>query len=226
MPRNDFSSLKTRVLGELHDNSLSTKVGDFVLETINTIHNRTDHKFLKASDTLTTVASQQEYSIATDVASDVDKIISIVSRDPEYYLDERNKQDLLARDPDITNEETDPYIYYVQDDVLGLYPVPNAAKTLYVDYIKFAADLTADDDVSDIPLRWTQVIIDGAVFRGLKWLRPGAPQIWTPQEGLFEKGLAQMTALNQAKPNEKLRFKAAGQSASVPLGPRIPNWKS
>lgn len=226
MPRNNFLSLKNRVLSELHDTSLSTKVGDFVLETINTIHNRTDHKFLKASATLTTVASQQEYVIATDVASNVEKILSIVSRDPEYYLDELNKQDLLSMDPNITDEESDPYIYYVQDTQLGLYPTPNAVKTLYVDYIKFATDLTADDDVADIPLRWTQVIIDGAVFRGLKHLRPGAPQVWTSQEQLFEKGLAQMVAYNQPKPNLKTRFKAAGQSVSVPLGPRIPTWKT
>lgn len=226
MARNDFATLKTRVLGELHDNSLSTKVGDFVNETINTIHNRTDHIFLKTSDTLTTVAAQQEYSIATDIDANVDKIISIVSRDPEFYFQEYNKQDLMQFDPDITNEQSDPWAYYIQDDVLGLYPVPSGVNTLYVDYYKFTSDLTADADLPDIPLRWTQVIVDGAVFRGLKWLRPGNPEIWTPQEALFEKGLAQMVAINQHKPNLRIRLKAQSEFVSPPIGPRIPLWKT
>jgi hypothetical protein len=206
---------------------MSTKVGDFINEVIQEIHEATDFMFLKTTDTLTTVASQQEYTISTAIATDVNKILSVTSRDPERFLDQLDKRDIQRFDPDFTDEATDPFAYYLEGaDTLGLYPTPSAVKTLYVDYLKTVADLTADADMPVIPVRYTQVIIDGAIARGLKWLRPGNPEIWGPQFNIYKGSIREMMGAANKQPNLKLKFKSASQSPSPLARPRLPEWGS
>lgn len=227
MARNEFSEMKARVVDELHDSTMSTKVGSFINEIIQEIHEYTDFEFLKTSTTLATVAAQQQYAISTAIATDVNKILSITSRDPEYFLDQLDKRDIQKFDPDYTDVATDPYAYYLEGtDTLGLYPTPSAVKTLYVDYLKTVIDLSADADTPVIPLRFTQVIIDGAVYRGLKWLRPGNPDVWSPQYNIYKGGLGSMASTAQAQPNLKLKFKSVSQKTTPMTPPRLPDWKS
>lgn len=227
MARNDFLTLKTRVLDELHDSSLLAKVGDFVLETIDDINSRGNHRFLRTNGILTTVASQQEYTISVDIGSDVDFIVAITSRGPNIYFAEMTKQDLLKLNPNPTNVESNPWAYYVQNDTIGFFPVPASADNIYyVEYIKFDSNMIADGDTPSMPLRWVRVIIDGAVARGLKYQRPTNPSVWTPQFNLYELQLARMLTLNQRKPNKRIRMSAQGDHVNTPVAPRIELWKS
>lgn len=226
MARNDFSVLKTRVTDELHDSSLSTKVGDFINETIHDMHGRANMRFLRTNTTFTSVAAQQEYTISSAVASDVDYIIAVTNRTPPTDITEISKRELISFDPDFTDESGEPFLYYVQDDTLGLYPTPGDAETFYIDYIKFTTDLSADTDNPQIPLRWVQVIVDGAVARGLKYQRPGNPQAWTPQEQKYEKGVGQMIIFHQRKPNLRVRLQPVGFRPRGPVRPRIELFKT
>lgn len=219
MARNDFLTMKTRVLDELHDTNLSSKVGDFVNETIDIILTETNHRSLRTNAILTTVVDQQDYTISSDIASDVDFITSVTTRDPDQSLTEYSKSDFLDKIPDPTNQGNTPWCYFVQNDTISFYPVPGQVMSVYVDYIKSVADLDGDTDTHTFGKQWTDLIVDGAVARGLKYQRPGAPAVWQPQMQMFFEKLKRMVVKNQRKPNQRLRFGATTDGNRSSLKP-------
>lgn len=226
MARNEFSVMKTRVIGELHDSNLSTVVGDFINETLDTINNETNHIFLRKNTSFSSVASQQEYTISSDIAADLSFFTAVTLRDPATYLTELSKETILTFDPDPTDHETDPWAYWTQGDTFGFYPIPGSVETFYVDYVKFGTDLSADSDTPDIPRRWIDLVVDGAVARGLKYLHPTNPQVWKTQQDDWFAKLRRMATKNQRKPNIRYRMKPVGSRPFAPVPPRIELWKT
>ena len=226
MARNDFVTLKARVNDELHDSSLSNKVGDFINEWLDDIEIETNHKVLRKSTSFTLTASTQEYSIATNVATNANFIVAVTLRDPDTYLTEVTRQEILQLDPELDDVNSSPFLYWVYGDTLGLYPVPDAADTLYVEYVDFSDDLSADSDTPAFSKQWSSLIVDGAVARGLKYLRPGNPQVWKAQmDDAFGK-LRRMVAKQQRKPNLRLKLKSVDEKDFRSITPYIERFKS
>lgn len=108
--------------------------------------------------------------------SAVDRIIQIVQSVLPYQLTETSPEYFQSINPAFLSSGT-PRIYmpagldssgYVQ---FRLWPNPDAAINLYIDYLKTATDLSADSDVSVIPAKWhTSVLLEAAKIEAYEFL--------------------------------------------------------
>lgn len=108
--------------------------------------------------------------------STVDRILAIKQTISPFQLAEVGKEYFEEIFP--RSETTGSPRYYMMAGLDSsnypqfiLWPSPDAAINLYVDYIKTATDLSADADVSVIPAKWhTSVLLEGAKWQGFTFL--------------------------------------------------------
>lgn len=108
--------------------------------------------------------------------STVDRILGIRQSVNPYQLEERTNEQFNTINPNF-NQTGSPLIYmmYGKDtsDVwqFKLWPTPDTAINLYIDYLQVVTDLSADADISIIPSKWhTNALLEGAKWLGYNWL--------------------------------------------------------
>lgn len=213
--------MKTMLAATLHDSSLVSKVGDWINETINDIHARTNFAYVQVSTSFNTVQGQQEYSFSSiQVASKpIEKMLYVRDRANKISLEEISYATLYDENAAPEDDtQGNPLAYYTKDEVVGLWPIPGSAITLYVDYKKITADLTADSDTPDLPIPWTDVIVLGAEARGLRYLKR---EDWTATHALYENEVRRRIAALQLSPNRRFRFKKQEEKPNN-FGPFFP----
>lgn len=109
----------------------------------------------------------------------VDRIIQVSQSVLPYQLTETTPEFFQAVNPGFLSSGT-PRIYmpcgldssgYPQ---FRLWPNPDAAVNLSIDYLKVATDMSSNTDVSVIPAKWhTSVLLDAAAIEGYKFLDDG-----------------------------------------------------
>lgn len=116
----------------------------------------------------------RKFFYSTD--STVDRILGIRQSVTPYQLEERTNEQFNTINPNF-NQTGTPLIYmmYGKDtsDVwqFKLWPTPDTAINLYIDYLQVVSDLSADADISIIPSKWhTNVLLEGAKWQGYNWL--------------------------------------------------------
>jgi hypothetical protein len=90
-------------------------------------------------------------------------VVSSTSLNKLDYVDRRT---LTDTDRDLTVTGT-PDRWFLEGDVLNVYPA-SASEALSVRYVASAAELASDSDTPLVPTRFQDLIVDGAVIRGLK----------------------------------------------------------
>lgn len=221
MARNDFSVMKTRVTETLHDNSLTTKAGDWINETIQDIHHRSKLIYLHVESTLATVASQQDYNFSDIAAAssndDVMRILYIRDRSNDCSLQEVSYASLYDSVADPEDElSNSPTHYAIKDQSIVIFPIPSQVLSLDVDYQKRSTDLSGDTDTPDLPLDWTDIILLGAEARGLRYLKRSE---WAQTQQFYE-GEVRRRISGERRPNMRFRLRQSGVSFR-PIGPRI-----
>lgn len=219
MARNEFSVMATRVTETLHDSSLNAKARDWLNETIQDIHHRTKLIYLHGTGTLTQVADQQEYAF-TSIASNIEKILYIRDEGNSVSLAEISYSNLYDNVADMTDAATgNPTHYYIKNQVIGLYPVPDSTDTLAVDFKQRIVDLSQDTDTPALPMDWTDVILLGAESRGLRYLKRGD---WQATQAFYEGEVRRRLGEEQSFPNSRHRFKQQGLEQDF-FGPKFPS---
>ena len=122
--------------------------------------------FREGTDTITTVASTQEYDLSTEIPDiDEQNIISV-------SIQGANAQKLLywpynqlRRDyPDFEQEGGGlPTRYYVKDGKIGFWPMPNDAYEVLIDYYKLPTELVNDSDQPIIPVNYRESLMHYAL---------------------------------------------------------------
>jgi hypothetical protein len=110
--------------------------------------------FNDATHTTTTVASTQEYSLPTDFV----RVEGPTVKYDNTILTRREYADLFSSYQDLTTEGN-PSTYYLRGDNIGLFQVPNAAKTLKFLYRKQLTAMSADTDDSGMPSNFDEAIV-------------------------------------------------------------------
>lgn len=118
--------------------------------------------FREVTDTLATVAGTQEYTLSTEFTDiDAQNIISVaIQGASQKKLPYIPYNQLRAERPDFDQDNSAvPQFYYLKAGKIGFWPVPNDAYTVAVDYFKLPTELSADADVSIIPLSYREALI-------------------------------------------------------------------
>jgi len=160
-----------RVQTRLKDSSISTSVLLQLLNDTNReVCNRYMLDFMQSSTTFNTVASTASYALST-IAADLQQLTSLRITSPDN--NERWLQPMTAEDfdrfiADPTSEsEGSPEKYYLWNDTVYLYPVPDDAYTIAVRYIKTPTTVESDDQ-PDIPEEYQEILTLGTLYRAMQ----------------------------------------------------------
>jgi len=160
-----------RVQTRLKDSSVSTtSLLQFLNDANREVCNRYMLDFMQSSTTFNTVASTASYALST-VAADLQQLTSLRITSPDNY--ERWLQPMTAEEfdrfiQDPTSEsEGAPSKYYLWDNTVYLYPIPNDAYTVAVRYIKTPTTV-ASDDQPDIPEEYQEILTLGTLYRAMQ----------------------------------------------------------
>lgn len=160
-----------RVQTRLKDSSISTSVLLQLLNDTNReVCNRYMLDFMQSSTTFNTVASTASYALST-IAADLQQLTSLRITSPDN--NERWLQPMTAEDfdrfiADPTSEsEGAPSKYYLWNDTVYLYPVPDDAYTIAVRYIKTPTTVESGDQ-PDIPEEYQEILTLGTLYRAMQ----------------------------------------------------------
>lgn len=98
--------------------------------------------------------------------TDVRTILSVSDTTQGITLDGMDRRDVVDYDPDL-NETGNPTHWFLDDNTLRVYPL-NTTNTITVRYVEVPDAMAADGDSPDIPERYQDLIVDGAVIRAYK----------------------------------------------------------
>lgn len=160
-----------RVQTRLKDSSISTSVLLQLLNDTNReVCNRYMLDFMQSSTTFNTVASTASYALST-IAADLQQLTSLRITSPDN--NERWLQPMTAEDfdrfiADPTSEsEGAPEKYYLWNDTVYLYPIPDDAYTIAVRYIKTPTTVESGDQ-PDIPEEYQEILTLGTLYRAMQ----------------------------------------------------------
>lgn len=163
-----FKDIQDRVLDQLSKSDATTRnrvknwinmgYSDFVLREM--------WPFRETTGTLTTVAGTQETDLS-DTFTDLDEqnITSVAlqganQRKIVYWP----YTQLRAANPDFDyHAQGVPERYYLKSGKIGLWPVPNDAYTIFIDYVKVPTELSADADTPMMPVGYRESLMHYAL---------------------------------------------------------------
>lgn len=160
-----------RVQTRLKDSSISTSVLLQLLNDTNReVCNRYMLDFMQSSTTFNTVDSTASYALST-IAADLQQLTSLRITSPDN--NERWLQPMTAEDFDrfiadpASESEGSPEKYYLWDNTVYLYPIPDDAYTIAVRYIKTPTTVESGDQ-PDIPEEYQEILTLGTLYRAMQ----------------------------------------------------------
>lgn len=164
------SDITSQVTARLKDASIgNTTILQFINDTNREVCNRYEWDFMQTTDSFITSASNGAYPLAS-IASDIQKLVNLrITTDSfENWLQPINAEQFDRQIADPTSSvEGVPSKYYMWDDVIYLYPIPNDAYTIEVRYIKTPTVLESNDQ-PDIPEAYQEIVMLGTLYRAMQ----------------------------------------------------------
>lgn len=163
-----LGNLRTAVRERLDDPTFDTiKLDRWINWVLQDIYSRADFPFKNKTVNYATTDGTNAHNL-TDIAADMDKVSRV--------LDTTNAVELQYCTPEefndfslTTTEENKPAYWTVFGDQLKLYPTPDAAYTLQIEYKAALSDLTDASQSPTLPDRWSEIIVLGAYAKALEW---------------------------------------------------------
>lgn len=165
-----LGTIRTAVRERLDDPTFDTaKIDRWTNWVLDDVYTRYQFPFMETTTTLDTVDGTQEYAFSS-IASDVDKIRSIIDVTNEYTLEYVDPTELDETYQDQSDDaENKPQYWTVRDGSVKLYPIPDDAYTLKVIYKKVPAKLSVASDSPEIPERYSELIVLGVYQKAHEW---------------------------------------------------------
>lgn len=142
--------MRTRIADDINRSDLDTQINKAINRAIEYYSKKIRFWFNEKTATFNTVASQFNYGSADGIPTDnmeIDYVKLAISGSNNVPLTPRTYDYIqTANVGNLTGTPTD-YAYYKEN--FWLYPVPNAALTITVSYVKNYTALSADADTND-----------------------------------------------------------------------------
>jgi len=152
------------IAGVKDDPAMEALAAKFMNDIIDDLNRRQSWLFnVVQSPDITTVPGQQEY----DLPAEFLKIYNARKVDSLDYqlsvLGQKNFDTLFTSQRDISGY---PYVLTIKnafrDGTVSLFPAPDAAYTISINYFKLIGRLTQDNDTIDLPIHYESVVTNGA----------------------------------------------------------------
>lgn len=169
-------ALATKVQTRVRDTGYSTStIKEFLTDTVRDIHN--EHPSLpiwKATATFTLTATNSDITAGVGLPANYGSPIQLInttngSENVIPYIDESDLEYMYPDHSDSTRHaDGQPQYWYFDGSTIRLFPAPNAAYTLRLQYMKEAGELSADGDVPTVPYEFEELLVVGAAYRVLQ----------------------------------------------------------
>jgi len=138
------------------------------LKNISTMQDGFHWRFLEKAATFETVADQLTYDLPSDI--DGYKVFDLRQQTTDIKLLYKPQEWVDKYYPDPTNTSGNPLIYTIYANQYKLIPIPSSVITMYERYVKTITALTDSAlSTTDIPAKWDDVIIQGALAKAYKF---------------------------------------------------------
>jgi len=163
---------------------------------IKDISGRNQHwVWLEKTSTFPTVAAQMTYDLPTDI--DGNKILSLKQETTPAKLIYINQRRLDELEADPTTSSGNPLYYTLWAGDVRLWPVPSAAITMYLRYLKVITELSdSASSTTDIPTKWDEVVLDGMKVHAFRMFPSWGDSL--RQKAVYENGIILMKRDNDA----------------------------
>lgn len=206
---NILKRLRERTVSSVNENSYSSLIGILVNDALHEVEDSWDWSALRTTITATTTPNVFSY-VLTDSKNraEILQVLNDTTNTEMKYADAAwmTKQ-FLMQDP----ETGSPYYYSfngvdnMQDTVVDIYPIPDAAETLRFNVIKRSLDLSDNADVVTVP---TQPIVALAYAKAIEERGEDGGVGASSAYATAERALNDAIALDATKHPEELIWKA------------------
>lgn len=169
-----LSTLVTRVQARIRDTGYSsTEIAQYINDTQNDIYNEYRLPFMEASTTYTLTIGNSDITTGVGLPATYVQAIDVsIGAAPGgkvlTYVDYRElDRSTWNEDPTATVNNIPQYWYFFANTI-RVYPTPNAASLVTLQYYKKPTELSADADVPSIPSDFGEILVMGAAYRVLQ----------------------------------------------------------
>ena len=167
--------LVTRVQQRIRDTGYSsTEIKSYLNDTQNDIFNEYRLPFMQATQTYTLTAEVSDITngsgLPTNYVQALNLTLTSAGRETVLPYNDVRVIDDLYPDPDDTtiNPHGPPIAWYYFAETIKVYPVPDAAYTLSLQYYKKPTELSSDADIPELPSEFQELLVLGAAYRVLQ----------------------------------------------------------
>lgn len=149
-----FGEMNRRIADEIRRTDLSSQINLAIKSAIN-FYDPEEFWMDETRAYLPTVASREYYPLPSDYIAF--RSLRVDTGSQKLTLTPRSQEYLNAMN-NSTDVEGIPYEFSVYQDQFRLYPVPDDSYTLYLDYEKSLADLSATSDTNEFMTKGAELI--------------------------------------------------------------------
>ena len=127
--------------------------------------------FMETTAPYTLTVSNADITAGSGLPATFDRAISVRLTTADYEKELRyvEYRDLLKLHPDLATADTGtPTMWYKFANTIKVFPEPDIAYTLSLDYYKTPTELSDDADVPEIPSLYEELLVIGAYLRALE----------------------------------------------------------
>jgi hypothetical protein len=165
----------TRTQQRIRDTGYSsTEIKSYINDAQNDVFNEYRLPFMQAVQLYTLVSGDSDITNGVGLPTNYVQALNLTltSTGQETVLPYRDIREIdeLYPDPDDTtvNPTGPPAMWYYYADTIKVYPVPNTAYTVSLQYYKKPTELSADGDVPELPPEFQELLVLGAAYRVLQ----------------------------------------------------------
>ena len=175
-----FSDIRTRVYNNINRTDIPNTSGGLIDQWINDAQRRIcrshNFTFMESEVDTTLVVGQRGYALPTASGDDLrfktEISLEIIDSDSDRITLKRiYKQDAENRSEFVDNAgDGTPRNYAIQKGQIYLYPIPDTALTMNLEYYGFLDDLSADTDTNDLEANYPEVLEAFATSFGFRYV--------------------------------------------------------
>jgi len=176
-----------RRFNKQNDEEYKERIRNIIRNVLLNIMGRHTFSWMRSTDTIQTEAGEAQYPLAVDCAYPIGQMTL-----PPYGTLERKPLHILRRLQGGTAAQHRPMAFsIVQDNVVEVYPIPDAEYSILYDYILTIPDVIEDDEEPALPRREQHVLMHGIEIE-LRSDDDRFDRAITVLENRFERGILHM----------------------------------
>jgi hypothetical protein len=160
-----LGAITTRVQQRIRDTGFSSsEIQSYINDTQRDIFNEYRLPFMEDSQTYTTAVGVTDITNGSGLPTNYVQALDLLDSSGKLIPN----VDVRELDQNMQSETTSadsPICWYYFEETINVYPAPTSAYDLTLRYYKKPTELTADENVPEVPSEFEEILVVGAAYR-------------------------------------------------------------